>query len=88
MSLAVPAGLLEQAYRGEVDDEVFLDCVRDSLPYAWALITGLITTIAWVIATFVTPPETDETLMGFYRRVHPTVYGWRRIARLVPELLP
>jgi solute:Na+ symporter, SSS family len=60
---------------------------NDALVYAkTALITGLITTIAWVIATFVTPPETDETLMGFYRRVHPTVYGWRRIARLVPEL--
>ena len=24
--------------------------------------------------------------MNFYRRVHPTVYGWRRIAKLVPEL--
>jgi len=51
-----------------------------------ALITGLVTTIAWVLATFLTPPESDETLAGFYRRVHPTVYGWRRIARLVPEL--
>src|SRR5437660_3808328 len=51
-----------------------------------ALITGLVTTIAWVLATFLTPPESDETLAGFYRRVHATVYGWRRIARLVPEL--
>ena len=60
---------------------------NDSLVYAkTALITGLVTTIAWVIATFVTPPEKDETLIGFYKRVHPTVYGWKRIARLVPEL--
>jgi TM2 domain-containing membrane protein YozV len=51
-----------------------------------ALITGLVTTIAWVIATFVTRPESDETLIGFYKRVHPTVYGWRRIAELVPEM--
>jgi hypothetical protein len=51
-----------------------------------ALITGLVTTIAWVIATFVTRPESDETLIGFYKRVHPTVYGWKRIATLVPEL--
>ena len=42
MSLAVPPGLLEQARRGEVDDEVFLDCVRASLPYAWAVVTGLV----------------------------------------------
>jgi hypothetical protein len=43
MSLAVPSDLLEQAYRGEVDDVAFLDCVRASLPYAWDVITGLIT---------------------------------------------
>jgi solute:Na+ symporter, SSS family len=51
-----------------------------------ALITGLVTTIAWIIATYVTPPESDATLTAFYKRVHPTVYGWRRIAKLVPEL--
>src|ERR1700748_2562222 len=43
MSLAVPADLLDRAQRGEVDDAAFLDCVRTSLPYAWNLITGLIT---------------------------------------------
>src|ERR1700761_2921391 len=43
MSLAVPVDLLDRAQRGEVDDAAFLDCVRTSLPYAWDLITGLIT---------------------------------------------
>ena len=42
MSLTVRPGLLEQARLGEVDDEAFLDCVRTSLPYAWAVVTGLI----------------------------------------------
>src|SRR5581483_9647259 len=51
-----------------------------------ALITGLVTTIAWIIATYVTRPESDATLIAFYKRVHPTVYGWHRIAKLVPEL--
>ena len=46
MSLAVPAGLLKQAQRGEVDDEAFLDCVRTSLPYGWSVITGLIAALA------------------------------------------
>jgi solute:Na+ symporter, SSS family len=60
---------------------------NDTLVYAkTALITGFVTTIAWVIATFATHPESDATLVGFYKRVHPTVYGWRRIAKLVPEL--
>jgi uncharacterized sodium:solute symporter family permease YidK len=51
-----------------------------------ALITGLVTTIAWLIATFVTKPESQQTLVGFYKRVHPTVYGWKHVAKLVPEL--
>jgi hypothetical protein len=42
MSLTVPPDLVEQAYRGQVDDAAFLDCVRTSLPYAWDVITGLI----------------------------------------------
>jgi hypothetical protein len=42
MSLTVPPALLEQAARGEVDDAAFLDCVRTSLPYAWTVVTGLI----------------------------------------------
>jgi Na+/proline symporter len=60
---------------------------NDSLVYAKkTLITGGITTLAWILVTFLTPPESDATLVSFYRRVHPTVYGWRRIARLVPDL--
>jgi hypothetical protein len=42
MSLTVPADLLDQARRGEVDDAAFIDCIRTSLPYAWGLISGLI----------------------------------------------
>jgi uncharacterized sodium:solute symporter family permease YidK len=60
---------------------------NDALVYAkTALITGLVTTIAWVVATFVTDPESDETLIKFYKRVHPTVYGWKRVAKMVPEM--
>jgi hypothetical protein len=42
MSLTVPNDLLDQARAGEVDDEAFVACVRDSLPYAWSVITGLV----------------------------------------------
>lgn len=51
-----------------------------------ALITAFCTTIAWIVGTFLTPPEPEHKLLDFYRRVHPTVYGWRRIAQLAPEL--
>jgi hypothetical protein len=43
MSLDVPTALLERAQRGEVDDVEFVDCVRLSLPYAWAVISGVVT---------------------------------------------
>ena len=42
MSLTVPAGLLEQARRGDVEDAAFIDCIRTSLPYAWGVISSLI----------------------------------------------
>jgi Na+/proline symporter len=51
-----------------------------------ALITAGSTTVAWLIATFLTPAESNEKLTSFYKRVHPSIYGWRPIARLVPEL--
>ena len=66
MSLAVPAGLLERAREGEVDDAAFLDCVRASLPYAWSVITGLIADLDTGGAQFadnqVPPP--DEAARG------------------------
>jgi hypothetical protein len=52
------------------------------------LITAGVTTVAWIVATFVTPAEPDATLLAFYRRVHPTVHGWKRIAREAPDLPP
>jgi Na+/proline symporter len=62
---------------------------NDALVYAkTTLITGGITTIAWILVTFLTSAESNQTLIAFYRRVHPTVYGWQRIAKLVPELPP
>jgi len=60
---------------------------NDAVVYAKsAIITGAVTTIVWIIATCITRPESEQTLTSFYRRVHPTVYGWRPIARLVSEL--
>ena len=51
-----------------------------------SLVIGGVTTVAWLLATLWTRPETDATLLSFYRRVHPSVYGWKRIAKLAPEL--
>ncbi|MBV8997389.1 MAG: hypothetical protein JO287_27670 [Pseudonocardiales bacterium] len=41
MSLTVPASLLEKAQHGAVSNDEFVDCIRDSLPYAWSMIERL-----------------------------------------------
>jgi Na+/proline symporter len=48
---------------------------------AWIMIgTVAVTTVTWVVATFVTKPEPDATLDAFYRRVRPGGPGWRHVA--------
>src|SRR5215510_4127116 len=44
------------------------------------LVTVAITTLIWLVATFVTSPEPPERLIKFYRRVRPGGPGWKRIA--------
>ena len=50
-----------------------------------ALTSTLLTTIVWVIVTFLTKPEPDAILISFYRKVRPQITGWRPIAALAPE---
>ena len=44
------------------------------------LITVAISTVVWLIVTYMTKPESDATLDTFYHRVRPGGRGWRRIA--------
>src|SRR5262249_41170711 len=53
-----------------------------------ALVTTVATTLAWVLATFLTKPEPQDVLLNFYRKVRPHVAGWQPIARLAPEVPP
>jgi len=53
-----------------------------------ALATAAITTVVWVIVTFLTSPEPDALLLKFYREVRPHVTGWKPIAERAPEIPP
>jgi Na+/proline symporter len=53
-----------------------------------ALITTAATTVVWLATTVLTKPEPDERLLKFYRRVHPTIHGWKHIAALAPDIKP
>jgi Na+/proline symporter len=50
------------------------------------LTTTAVTSAVWILVTLLTPPEPDEVLLRFYRKVRPHAAGWRRIAALAPDL--
>lgn len=47
-----------------------------------------ITTVAWLIATFITRPTESEKLSAFYRRVRPGGPGWQMVAAKNPNMDP
>lgn len=52
------------------------------------MITVGITTVAWLATTFLTKPEPQDVLISFYRRTHPSLFGWQPIVRLAPDVIP
>ena len=50
------------------------------------LITVIVTTIAWVVVTFTTKPESEETLVRFFERVRPNAAGWGPIAKNIASV--
>ena len=58
------------------------------LDFAWLMvITVSITTVAWLVVTFLTQPEREDVLVAFYRRTRPSRAGWGPIARLAPDVI-
>ena len=58
-------------------------------PKQFALImitTVAITTAVWLAVTYLTKPESIETLTTFYRRTRPSRSGWAPIAALAPDV--
>lgn len=43
-----------------------------------------ITTIGWLLVTFMTQPEKDEVLLSFYRKVTPAAFGWKKVLDRYP----
>jgi hypothetical protein len=64
MSLAVPPEVVIAAERGHIDDGAFLACVRDSLPYAYALVERLASELPAAERDFADnqlPPPDEQT---------------------------
>lgn len=63
MSLDVSPALLEKAQTGDLREDAFLDCIHESLPYAWQLIADLARQLRSGEAQFVdnqTPPPSEQ----------------------------
>jgi hypothetical protein len=57
---------------------------------AWGVLDGFTvkllfavfcTSVAWITATFLFPPESNKTLRNFYRLTHPGGPGWAKVVR-------
>ena len=63
---------------------IYFNFIHDSLNLInlldWQkLVMGaIITTIIWIIATFITPPDNNKTLQKFVNKVNPGGPGWRK----------
>lgn len=38
-----------------------------------------VTTISWIVVTFLTPPEKNKVLFHFYRKTQPGGPGWKKV---------
>jgi Na+/proline symporter len=57
---------------------------EDPRQYAYLMLGTLIgTTVAWLVATFVTKPEPEAKLRAFYLRVRPAREGWGPVAAML-----
>jgi Na+/proline symporter len=45
----------------------------------------LITTVSWLLVTFMTSPEKDETLIDFYEKIQPGGMGWNHVIKKSAE---
>jgi hypothetical protein len=49
------------------------------------LCTTGVTTLVWLAVTLLTPAESEETLVAFYRKVRPQITGWKPVAKLAGD---
>lgn len=66
------------------DDQVKVLGILTSATY-WGMIkfvgVVLLTSISWLLVTYLTRPENDETLRSFYRKIRPGGPGWEAVVK-------
>lgn len=59
--------------------------IPENQAYLKLVYSVTITTIGWLVVTFVTQPEKDEVLLSFYRKVTPAAFGWKKVLDRYPN---
>src|SRR5690606_16614885 len=39
----------------------------------------LVTTVCWIVVTYITPKESNQVLFDFYRKIQPGGPGWKKV---------
>ncbi len=63
----------------------FLKSYGIQFPESLFYLSG-ITTVVWLVVTFLTKPTDENVLLDFYRRVHPGGILWKPIAQKLPDV--
>ncbi len=69
----------------QFENELFLE---EGAPFpAWSkfVLVVLLTTIVWLAVTYLTKPESKETLYAFYKKTQPGGPGWKKIIASAQE---
>ena len=57
----------------------YFNFINQSFPGWEKIVIGaILTTVVWVVATYFTPPDDEETLQNFVKKVNPGGPGWSR----------
>lgn len=72
MSLQVPSALQAQAEAGEISEADFIECIKDSLPYAWS-----------VVETTAKDLQANDKRAAFNEDVPPSEQAWGQLFRLL-----
>jgi SSS family solute:Na+ symporter len=54
-------------------------------PYSLFIIVP-VTSLIWIIVTFLTKPTSEEILVSFYKKIHPGGILWKRVSSKLPEI--
>jgi len=79
ISAMVVSGVVSLLFASQsVGDKLFGE---EAIMASWAKfpMVVLITTIVWLVVTFITQPETKDVLQKFYKRTQPGGPGWRKV---------